>query len=542
MARRAHPDADNEQDATCPTPPAEDKSRLVPADPCAMVLFGATGDLARRLVIPALYDLERAELLADGFTLIGVARARQDAGSWRDLLRQNLDEIVKSGTGTFNADSIDDAVWARLSARMEFVSGDLTKAGLYHDISQTLDRVARERGTGGNAMFYLAVADRLFGSVVDQLAAAGLTRQSDGCWRRVVIEKPFGHDLASAKALNAQIARSMDEAQVFRIDHFLGKDTVQNILALRFANGIFEPLWNRERIDHVQITAAETVGVEQRAEFYEQTGALRDMMPNHLLSLLTLVAMEPPVSLSAEDVRTQKAQVLAAIAPVSPDRAVRGQYGKSKDGKQVAYRNEPDVARDSATETYAAIELGIDTWRWSGVPFYLRTGKHLAARVTEIAIRFNCAPQQLFSGHAPGGLQPNWLVMRIAPDESISLRFEAKRLGPTMSLAPVRMDFHYHDWFEKVPSVGYEILLHDVMTGDQTLFMRTDMVEHGWRILQPLLDAWATDKPDFPDYPSGGEGPEAADALIARNGNRRWRPVTLSESVLPEKAAKGLPS
>jgi glucose-6-phosphate 1-dehydrogenase len=537
--RRADPDAANGLDAQRSTRPAEDQSRLVPADPCAMVLFGATGDLARRLVIPALYDLESAQLLPDGFTLVGVARARQDAASWRDLLRKNLDEIVQSGTGTFNADSIDDAVWTRLAARLEFVSGDLTQPALYHDIAATLDRVAKERGTGGNAMFYLAVADRLFGAVVDQLAAAGLTTQADGYWRRVVIEKPFGHDLASAKALNAQIAKSMDEAQVFRIDHFLGKDTVQNILALRFANGIFEPLWNRERIDHVQITAAETVGVEQRAEFYEATGALRDMMPNHLLSLLTLIAMEPPVSLAAEDVRTQKAQVLAAIAPVMPDRAVRGQYGPSEDGKQAAYRAEDGVALDSVTETYAAIEVGIDNWRWSGVPFYLRTGKHLAARVTEIAIRFNCAPQQLFSGHAPGGLQPNWLVMRIAPDESISVRFQAKRLGPTMSVAEVRMDFHYHDWFEKVPSVGYEILLHDVMNGDQTLFMRTDMVEHGWRILQPLLDAWAANDAAFPDYPSGSEGPEAADALIARTGDRSWRPVTLSESVLPEKSAKG---
>ncbi|WP_428333284.1 glucose-6-phosphate dehydrogenase [Novosphingobium sp.] len=515
------------------------RRRLAPAGPCAMVLFGATGDLAARLVIPALYDLEHTGALADGFALIGVARGEDEVNSWRDGLRKNLDAMVKSGSGTFNADTIDEKTWSRLSARMDFVQGDLTEPALYAELSTVLEKTAKARGTKGNVLFYLAVADRMFGPIVDHLATAKLTEETETTWRRVVIEKPFGHDLASAKALNAQIATSLAESQVFRIDHFLGKETVQNILALRFANGLFEPLWNRERIDHVQITAAETVGVEKRGNFYEQTGALRDMMPNHMFSLLTLIAMEPPVSLSADDVRTQKAQVLAAIPAVSPRRAVRGQYGASDNGKgsHVAYRQEPDVARDSTTETYAALELEIDNWRWAGVPFYLRTGKHLAARVTEIAICFKTAPQRLFNDFTDG-LRPNWLVMRIAPDESISLQFEAKKLGSTMELAPVRMDFHYADWFEKVPSVGYEILLHDAMVGDQTLFMRADMVEHGWRILQPLIDNWAKTTPDFPNYPSGSEGPAQADTLIARHSakgtERQWRPVTLSDK-LPQQ-------
>jgi glucose-6-phosphate 1-dehydrogenase len=353
--------------------------------------------------------------------------------------------------------------------------------------------------------------------------------EKDGAWRRVVIEKPFGHDLDSARALNAQILKTLNEDQIFRIDHFLGKDTVQNILAFRFGNGLFEPLWNRDRIDHVQITAAELVGVEARGDFYEHTGALRDMAPNHLLSLVTLAAMEPPLSLNAEGVRAKKAEVMAAIAPVSPDKAVRGQYGPSPDGKTPSYRQEADVSPSSSVETYAALELSIDTWRWAGVPFFVRTGKHLSGRVTEIAIRFKAAPLGLFRDTPVESLRPNWLVLRIAPDENISLQFEVKRRGPTMQMAPVKMEFHYNDWFAKESNVGYETLLYDVMIGDPTLFMRADMVEQGWRIVQPVLDAWAAEKPDFPNYASGSEGPREADALIGAEGDRAWRPASRAE-------------
>jgi glucose-6-phosphate 1-dehydrogenase len=396
-----------------------------------------------------------------------------------------------------------------------------------------LAEVKKTQGTQGNVIFYLAVADRFFGTVVEQLGKAKLTdedKDENGkprFWRHVVIEKPFGHSLESARELNARILRTLNEDQIFRIDHFLGKDTVQSIMAFRFANGLFEPIWNRDRIDHVQITVAETVGVERRGRFYEVTGALRDMVPNHVFTLLSMVAMEPPTGFDAAAIRSKKAELLAAMPAVKPAQVVRGQYGAGTvlDKTVNAYRQEPNVAPDSGTETYVAMRLEIDNWRWAGVPFYIRTGKHMAQRNTEIAIRFKQAPYAAFHGTPVDALRPNWLVLRIAPDEGISLQFEVKRPGPLVELAAVKMDFRYDDWFPKEPNVGYETLIYDVMIGDPTLFMRADMVEQTWRIVQPVLDAWVKNGgADLPIYPSGSAGPSEADALLARDG-RHWRPI-----------------
>jgi glucose-6-phosphate 1-dehydrogenase len=504
-----------------------------PADPCAMVIFGATGDLTKRLVVPALYNLLRTKVLPEHFVLIGVARSEGTAESWRDNLYDMLKSFVSNAAAEFDIDHIDEALWKQLADKMTYIQGDLTRPELYEKLRGALDEAEKTNGTQGNAIFYLAVAGQLFGTVVQQLGRAKLVDQKedqDGkrrFWRRVVIEKPFGHSLKSARALNASILRTLREDQVFRIDHFLGKDTVQSITAFRFANGLFEPIWNRDRIDHVQITAAETVGVERRGEFYESTGALRDMVPNHVFSLLSLVAMEPPVSFDDASIRTKKADVFAAMPAIKPAQAVRGQYGAGTVlGKNVkAYCEEPDVAPSSNVETYVAMQVEIDNWRWAGVPFYIRTGKHMSKRSTEIAIRFKQAPYAAFQDTPVNTLRPNWMVLRIAPDEGISLQFEVKRPGPVVDLAAVKMDFRYDDWFPKEPNVGYETLLYDVMVGDPTLFMRADMVEHAWRIVQPVLDAWAKDgTADLSIYPAGSSGPKEADKLMTRDG-RRWRSI-----------------
>lgn len=507
----------------------------LPAPPCAMVIFGAGGDLTKRLMVPALYNLSRTNMLPQKFALIGVDRSDASAGSWRDGLLDMLKSIIEDPGAGFDGEQIDMVAWERLAGTMSYIRGDLTGPDVYSSIREALAEADATRGTEGNAVFYLAVASQLFEPVVEQLGKARLTDENSTVegkrqgWRRVVIEKPFGRSLDSARDLNQRILRTLREDQIFRIDHFLGKDTVQSIMAFRFANGLFEPIWNRDRIDHVQITAAETVGVERRGSFYEATGALRDMVPNHVFTLLSMVAMEPPGGFDASSIRNKKAELFAGMPQARPEEAVRGQYRAGTVlGQPVNdYRSEPNVAADSNVETYVAMRLDIDNWRWAGVPFYLRTGKHMSRRLTEIAIRFKQAPYAAFQDTPVEALQPNWLVLSIAPGEGISLQFEVKRPGPTVDLAAVKMDFRYDDWFPKEPNVGYETLIYDVMIGDATLFMRADMVEQAWRVVQPVLDAWAEQGTPVQGYASGSDGPPSADKLLARDGNRAWRPLTV---------------
>ena len=503
-------------------------SSAKPASPCAMVIFGAGGDLTKRLVVPALYNLAASKLLPNDFVLVGVDAADLSTDQWRQRLAGMMRRSMVGG-GEFQAGDTDAAVWTWLSERMTYLRGDFGDKATFARLGTLLEEVEGQQRTGGNVLFYLAVADRFFGSIAEQIAAAGLANEQAGKrWRRVIVEKPFGHDLASAMSLNAKLLKVLAETQIYRIDHFLGKETVQSIMAVRFANSFFEPVWNRDHIDHVQVTVAETVGVEHRGRFYEQTGALRDMVPNHLFQLLTMIAMEPPTGFDPDAVRNRKADILNAIPPVQPSCAVRGQYGRGEVlGQRVEdYRSEPDVAASSQTETYTALKLEIDTWRWAGVPFYLRTGKSMSKRWTEVAIRFRRAPLSVFQGTDVVHLGPNWLVLQIQPDEGISLQFEVKRPGPTVVLAPVRMSLLYKDWFPALPNVGYETLIYDCMIGDATLFQRADMVEAGWRIVQPLQEAWAAEKPvDFPNYRAGSAGPASADKLLADDDGRTWRPI-----------------
>jgi glucose-6-phosphate 1-dehydrogenase len=509
---------------------AQQDERAPPAPPCAMVIFGAAGDLTKRLVVPALYNLAHAGQLSDGFQLVGVDLAAITAEVWRTDLTDSMKSFVGHG-GEFNIDAVDQTAWQWLADRMSYLQGDLNDPATYRRLGDHLTRLDKTAGTGGNHLFYLAVAERFFGLAVERLGAAGLVVEKNGQWRRVVIEKPFGHDLGSAKALNNEILKILQECQIYRIDHFLGKETVQNIMALRFANGLFEPLWSREHIDHIQITAAETIGIEHRGKFYEKTGALRDMVPNHMFQLLAMAAMEPPISFDADAVRAKKTEVLQSIKLLdraqAMEAAVRGQYDAGRDlGQQVrAYRQEPDVASDSRTETFVACRLSLDNWRWAGVPFYLRTGKRLKCRSTEIAIRFHQAPVALFRGTSAERMNPNWMILRIQPDEGIALEFAAKRPGPSVKLSAVTMDFDYRTYFNVASSTGYETLLYDCMIGDATLFQRADTVEAGWQAVQPILDAWAKNPPrDFPNYAAGGAGPAAADELLARD-DRAWRPL-----------------
>jgi glucose-6-phosphate 1-dehydrogenase len=493
-----------------------------------MVIFGAAGDLTKRLVVPALYNLACAKLLPPEFAIIGLDLADHTDEDWRQSLRQMTVEFVKHGGGEAQ---VREDVWQWLTSRMTYQKGDLNDPATYDKLKSKLSQFDAERGCGGNYLFYLAIADRFFATVVEHLQQSDLACEKDGHWRRVVVEKPFGHDLASAQELNRRILKVLSEQQVYRIDHFLGKETVQNIMMFRFANGLFEPLWSRDRIDHVQITVAETVGVEQRGRFYEQTGALRDMVPNHVFQLVAMTAMEAPNSFGADAVRAEKAKAIDAVHVCTAEEvncmAVRGQYGSGEiDGKRVpGYREEPDVSPQSEVETYVALKLSIENWRWSGVPFYIRTGKRLAQRKTQIAIRFKDAPCPLFRSTPVRNPAPNWLLIRIQPDEGIALEFGAKIPGPAVRLGDVRMDFKYQDYFGTAPATGYETLIYDVMLGDATLFQRADNIEAGWRVVQPILDSWAENPAaNFPNYAAGSQGSRCADELLTRDGHN-WRPI-----------------
>jgi glucose-6-phosphate 1-dehydrogenase len=489
-----------------------------PAPPATLVIFGAHGDLTKRLLMPSLYNLASGKLLDDKFRIIGVDLADGNDDEWRKSLSDTMQDFTKDPNAEFYVKQVDQEVWGWVTQRLSYFKADFTKP---EDIARLADKVS------GNAVFYLAVAARFFGPVVDQLGEGGLLKESDGAFRRVVIEKPFGEDLDSAKALNARILKQGGEKQFFRIDHFLGKETVQNIMALRFGNGIFEPIWRRDHIDFVEITAAETIGVERRGKFYEPTGALRDMVPNHLFQLLSMIAMEPPNTFDAEAVRDEKAKLLMTIRPVrAPEDLVRGQYtaGQVLGHDVPAYTDEPDVAKASHTETFVALRITIENWRWAGVPFFLRTGKRMTARQTEVAIHFRKAPFSLFRQTDTDALDPNVLTLTVQPHEGMTLSLSAKHPGPKMELAPIELRFHYEDAFKMVPNVGYETLLYDCLVGDPTLFQRADMIEASWTVVDPALD-YAKRSNDVPEaYAAGSAGPAGAEKLVARDGHK-WKPL-----------------
>src|SRR6478735_5509194 len=489
-------------------------------DPCSFVIFGATGDLTHRLVIPALYNLAATDLLPEKLCVAGVARK----GMSSDALRDNL----MKGLRQFATRPVDDAIAKQLLECVTAIEADPSEPASFDRLRQQLDDLECARDTGGNRLFYLATPPNAFLPISCELGRTGMLREN-GMWRRLVVEKPFGTDLASAKALNSALLQLVDEHQIYRIDHYLGKETVQNILVLRFANGMFEPIWNRNHIDHIQITVDEKIGVGHRGSFYDSTGALRDMVPNHLFQLLSLVTMEPPVKFDAHSVRSEKAEVLSAIQTQSEQEAlhnsVRGQYrsGKIGDAEIEDYRKTPDVLPGSTTETYAALKLTIDNWRWAGVPFYLRTGKALGVKRTEIAIKFKQAPFAMFRGTPVDRLSQNYLVISTEPTEGITLQFNTKVPGPSIQIDGVEMKFRYKDYFKATPATGYETLSYDCMIGDSILFQRADSVEAGWQAVQPFLDAWKNaGGKGLKVYEPGSEGPEEANDLMERDG-RSWR-------------------
>jgi glucose-6-phosphate 1-dehydrogenase len=500
-------------------PPATEENPLLEglrkrraAEPCALTIFGASGDLTQRKLFPALYALAFRNLLPDEFGVVGVARTAMGDDEFREKMRQAVVDHAR--------DEFQEDVWNRLAGGIRYVCADLADSEDDAGIAEALNDLDSNRGTGGNRLYYLAVPPTAIEPIVVQLGRLRAT----GGWTRLVVEKPFGHDLESARHLNEVIRAYFDETEIFRIDHYLGKETVQNMLVLRFANGIFEPIWNRQFVDHVQITVAESLGIEGRAGFYEQAGAIRDIVQNHMLQLVALTAMEPPIDFSAESVRNEKVKVFKAMHTPGPKHVVRGEYGPGYvEGEEVlGYREEEGVAPDSMTETYVAAKLFVDNWRWADTPFYIRTGKRLPRRETTIAIQFKRAPHPPFEIDAEEGLRPNVLLVHVQPDEGVSLAIGAKAPGQGMTIRTVHMDFLYGGAFRTGLPEAYERLILDCMLGDATLFTRADEVEEQWALVDAMVAPWKRDRPSFPNYAAGTWGPAAADELIHRDG-RSWR-------------------
>jgi glucose-6-phosphate 1-dehydrogenase len=481
-------------------------------DPCILVIFGASGDLTQRKLFPALYALAFRRLLPEHFAVIGTARSEETDEEFRERMKEAVQKFAR--------DEFRDDVWDTLAEGMHYVATDFADEAGEDKLTEMLNQLDEERQTGGNRVYYLAVPP----SVVEMVVHALGKRRSTQGWTRLIIEKPFGRDLASARMLNSHIQEHFDESEVFRIDHYLGKETVQNMLALRFANGIFEPIWNRQFVDHVEITVAESIGIEGRADYYEQSGAIRDIFQNHLLQLLAITAMEPPIDFTADSVRNEKVKVLRALHTPGPKSVVRGQYGRGfVEGEEVpGYREEPGVDPQSMTETYVAAKLYVDNWRWADTPFYVRMGKRLARRETTIAIEFKRAPHPPFEDFAAAGLQPNVLLVHVQPDEGVSLAIGAKVPGQGLMIRTVHMDFLYGGAFRTGLPEAYERLIVDAMLGDATLFTRIDEVEEQWSLVDAIVAAWGRDRPAFPNYPAGTWGPPSADDLLARDG-RSWR-------------------